>query len=525
MSVLRMNKGNRFLKRCIALCVVLALALAAPITAGAGAVNEVTAQEMTDALDALKQELSTVAGTSETQNAALSRCQELADGAIEKINGRQQSYLREDLLEYVELFTSCMRKSADLQSAASAMENEIASCTALGQEVQQSLTDAVQAVTDPLNDCPLEELESNLGAAEQWTAGISWEQVDAWAASLDGNEELHSRYSALIALLPDWAEAKQTLDRIEGILGSNDQGETADDSVNALQTLCDEKNSIVEDMKQYAAESAADQDALLEQMETFRGRMDAALAECLAENVQENRTQALAQEDLTNRVGNLEEMLLLLYIALGVAAVSLVLGIAALAVGMNKSRVKALERQTFEAEQERRDDTEKLYSNQDRLNRRIEQLSLDMVKPSAAEQDIADLKRIVEEMRRKYASIANRSSEAAPDSAPKPVGRLHLNYNAVAPEMSLFQQTETGEYVLYSDNTIALDRLPQTNTAGGWVRSGLCYLFDLEWNGAVVKPAELGDSYYEISKVLKRATVAGRKTAAEKGLLSIRKIS
>ena len=33
MSVLRKNKGKRFLKQCIAFCVVLALVLAAPIVA------------------------------------------------------------------------------------------------------------------------------------------------------------------------------------------------------------------------------------------------------------------------------------------------------------------------------------------------------------------------------------------------------------------------------------------------------------------------------------------------------------
>lgn len=517
MSVLRIKKGTRFLKRCIALCAVLALVLAAPIAAGAGAVNEVTAQQMQDALSALNRELSTAAETHETQDGALSRCQDLITGAIGKIDAHQQSYLREDLLEYVELFTSCMRKSADLQSAASAMEGEIASCTALGQEVQQSLMDAVQA--SAATDSPFGELESNLMAAEQWTSGISREQADAWLAALSGAEQTQSRYHALIALLPDWAEAKQTLDRFEGALGGSNA------QTDALQTLCDEKNSIVERVKQYPAESDENQDALLEQMETFRGRMDAALAECLAGSVQENRTQALAQEDLTNRVGALEGTLLLLYIALGVAGVSLVLGIVALAVGLNKSRVKALERQALEAEQERRSDAENLYGNQDKLNRRIEQLSMDMVRPGAAERDVAELKRIIENMRREYAAAAARSVGAAPESTARQVGRLHLNYNAVAPELSLLQQTETGEYVLYSDDTIEPDEMPQTNTAGGWVGSGLCSLFELEWNGAVVRPADLGESFYEITKVLKRATVADRKKVVEKGLLSIRKRS
>lgn len=516
MSVLRIKKGTRFLKRCIALCAVLALVLAAPIAAGAGAVNEVTAQEMKDALNALSRELSAAAETLEAQDDTLDDCREQVTGAVEKIDARQQSYLREDLLEYVELFTSCMRKSADLQSAASAMENEIASCTALGQEVQQSLTDAVQA--SAASDSPFGELKNNLEAAEQWTSGISREGADAWLAALSVAEQTQSRYHALTALLPGWAEAKQTLDRIEDILGGSDA------QADALQALCDEKNTIVERMKQYPAESDENQNALLEQMETFRGRMDAALAECLAENVQESRTQALAQEDLTNRVGDLEGMLLLLYIALGVAAVSLVLGIAALAVGMNKSRVKALERQTLEAEQERRSDTENLYGNQDKLNRRIEQLSQDMVRPSTAERDIAELKRVVENMRREYAA-AGKPGAAAPERAARPVGKLHLNYNAVAPELSLLQQTETGEYVLYSDDTVEPAEMPQTNTAGGWVRSGLCCLFELEWNGLVVRPAELGESFYEITDVLKRATVTGRKKVAEKGMLSIRKIS
>ena len=87
-------------------------------------------QEATDALNALQQELSTAAMavnpslpeateevpgeaestavdiTPETQTDMLYRCQELTSNVIEKINDRQQSYLRRDLLEYFQFFTA-----------------------------------------------------------------------------------------------------------------------------------------------------------------------------------------------------------------------------------------------------------------------------------------------------------------------------------------------------------------------------------------------------------------------------------
>lgn len=561
MSVLRKNKGKRFLKQCIAFCVVLALVLAAPIAAGATAAEAVTAQEMTDALNALQQELSMAAMTvnsslpeateevpgeaegsaaglmPETQIDMVYRCQELASSVIEKINGHQQSYLRKDLLEYVQFFTSCMRRSAQLQTCASAMQSKITSCTDLEQEAQQSLLTAVQTVVDPLKDCPFGELADNLAAAEQWTASINREQVDAWSNSLGDNEQLQKRYDTLIELLPDWTEAKQTLDQIEAILnnysGENRvlKGEAATAAAKTLQALCDEKNLVAEMMKHYADGSDADQNAIPEQIADLCGRMDSVVAECLAECVQENRTQAFVQKDLTNRVSDLEGKVLFAYIALIVAAVSLVLGIAALVIGLNKSRVKALEQKTHEIQQKADEFEQKQRDDAQRLNKRIEQLSLDMVKPIAAERETAELKRIIERMRKEQESRTNNSNisnmpiEAVMDNTPKPVGYLHLNYNSVAPQMSLFEQKESGKYVLYSDETIAPVALPQTNTAEGWVRNGLCYLFDLEYNNRVVQPAELGDSYYEIMEVAERAKVEDRKKLVQKGILRIQKRS
>lgn len=539
MSVLRRNKGKRFLKQCIAFCVVLALALAAPITAGATAAEAVTAQEMTDALYALQQEFSAADITPETQTDMLYRCQELTSNVIEKINERQQSYLRRDLLEYVQFFTACMRRSAQLQVCASAMQSQITSCADLEQDAQQSLLTAVQTVADPLKDCPFGELADNLIAAEQWTTIVNREQVDAWSNSLADLEQLQNRYDTLIALLPDWTEAKLTLDRIEDILGDYSgenhvlKGEAATAAAKVLQTLCDEKNLIAEMMKQYADGSDENQNALPEQIKALCGRMDSVVVECLAESVQENRIQAVTQKNLTNRVSDLEGKVLFAYIALAVAGLSLVLGIAALVIGLNKSRVKVLEQKTREiqqkageTEQKYRQDMKQLVSNQNNLNKRIEQLSLDMVRPGAAEREIAELKRIVERMREgRERGADNKPGEAMVDNTPKPVGCLHLNYNSVAPQMSLFEQKESGKYVLYSDETIAPADLPQTNTARGWGSSGLCYLFDLEYNNRVIQPAELGDSYYDIVDVVKRAKVEDRKRLAQKGILRIQKRS
>lgn len=539
MSVLRRNKGKRFLKQCIAFCVVLALALAAPITAGATAAEAVTAQEMTDALYALQQEFSAADIMPETQTDMLYRCQELTSNVIEKINERQQSYLRRDLLEYVQFFTACMRRSAQLQVCASAMQSQITSCADLEQDAQQSLLTAVQTVADPLKDCPFGELADNLIAAEQWTTIVNREQVDAWSNSLADLEQLQNRYDTLIALLPDWTEAKLTLDRIEDILGDYSgenhvlKGEAATAAAKVLQTLCDEKNLIAEMMKQYADGSDENQNALPEQIKALCGRMDSVVVECLAESVQENRIQAVTQKNLTNRVSDLEGKVLFAYIALAVAGLSLVLGIAALVIGLNKSRVKALEQKTREiqqkageTEQKYRQDMNQLICNQNNLNKRIEQLSLDMVRPGAAEREIAELKRIVERMREgRERGADNKPGEAMVDKTPKPVGCLHLNYNSVAPQMSLFEQKESGKYVLYSDETIAPADLPQTNTARGWGSSGLCYLFDLEYNNRVIRPAELGDSYYDIVDVVKRAKVEDRKRLAQKGILRIQKRS
>ena len=298
-----------------------------------------------------------------------------------------------------------------------------------------------------------------------------------------------------------------------------------------IQTLCDEKNLIAEMMKHYADGSDANQNVLPEQIKALCGRMDSVVAECLAECVQENRTQSFVQKDLTNRVSDLEGKVLFAYIALIVAAVSLVLGIAALVIGLNKSRVKALEQKTREIQQKAGETGQKFRDDALQLNKRIEQLSLDMVKPGAAEREIAELKRIMERMRKEQEShannsnIANKPGEAVVDNTPKPVGYLHLNYNSVAPQMSLFEQKESGKYVLYSDETIAPAALPQTNTARGWESSGLCYLFDLENNNRVVQPAELGDSYYEILEVVERAKVEDRKKLAQKGILRIQKRS
>lgn len=558
MNVTQINKGQRFLQQIVALWMIVVLLVATPITAGA--VDEVTAQEMVYALETLQQELSaatkvvdsfseapdtvpketneglTEIDISAAQDDLLNQCQLLVSSVIEKINGKQRVYLHRDLLEYVEKFSSCIRVITQTRDFASQIKANITACKGLGEELQQSLLSAVRITADSMDDWPFGELADNLNVAEQWTCVINYEQVDIWRNSLQQQDEvMRKQYNALIALLPDLAKAKQTLDKVEAVLsgesGKNSisGGGALTTSVNTLQVLCNEKKVIVEDLMQYADKGPEEQAALLERVENLCGRIDPALAECLAESVQENRTLSFTQRGLKNQIGNLEGKLLFLYIALGLAAISLVLGIAALLVGLNKSKVITLEKNILKIEQQVQNDTEKLYTTQKKLDKRIEQISLDMGKPTAAEQDIAELKRIVEGMHRELVKLTDNSRKKQEyektDDGLKPVDALHLDYNAVAPKMSLLLPDEKGEYLRYSDNSIAPAVLHQTNTVGSWQSMGLLYLFDLEWNGSVVNPTSLGDSYYEIIEVAQRAEFLEKNSVAKKGKLRIRKIS
>lgn len=581
MSVLRINKKPRILKRCLALCVAIALLLAVP--ARVNAAEEVSVEEMKSALNALKDVLSNAAasmstgtepvptetaaptgtepasteaasasteteGSSETavptQLDYLNKSQTLVDYIL-NLNWKKP-YLRKDLLDYVVTFTSCVQQSSQLQESAHRTQNSITACADLEQETREDLVSAVQTFNDSLNNCPFDELATNLTAAEQPASYLGNEKLTAYSNSLVQSDEALKQYDALLDLLPDWLETKKRVDEIEGSINgaSRDRLAPAGNefaSVKLLQALCEEKNAIVGALKIYSEMSAGEQNALRARIEALPTQMERTLTECLAESVREGRTQSLIQNDLKNQLGNVEGKLLLVYIALAVAAVGLILGIAVLIISLDKARVSALKAQELEQMFVAKADNlntnqdklskqlEEVYTRQDKLDKRIEQLSVDMAAPSAAEQELAELKRIMLHMQTELSKPTvlpvqkKILKKEKVDPVPVPVGRLHLNYNAVAPTMSLLESREDGAYVCYSDMTIAPAVLHQINTGGSWQNTGILYLFDLVLNGSVVTPAQMGGSFYEITEVIERAAVSENNQIIKKGKLRIQK--
>lgn len=566
MSVLRINKKPRILKRCIALCVAMTLLLTMPVRVDAE--EGVSVQAMTDAFNALQAALtkaaaSMSAGTESvpavtepvptepesvpTETAVPTQMDNLKQSQtlVNNILGNPsliQTYLRKDFLDYVVTFTSSVQASIQLQESAHQTQNGIAACAGLEQEARENLGSAVQKFEDCLNDCPFDELVTNLTAVEQNASFLGNEKLTAYSNSLVQGDEALKQYDALLRLLPDWLETKQRVDEIEGSINDVSKDHLAPTeneiaSVKLLQALYEEKNAIVRELKIYSEMSTEEQAALRTRIEGFPAQMERTLTECLTESVQESQMQTLLQNDLKNQLGNVEGKLLFVYIALAVAAVALILGIAVLIISLDKAKASALKTQKLEqvfmnkanslytSQNKLSKQFEQMYTQQDRLGKRIEQLSVDMAAPSAAEQELAELKRIMARMQeeRPKPIVLSGQKEEKVDPVSVPVGRLHLNYNAVAPAMSLLEPREDGAYVRYSDMTIAPSVLHQINTAGSWQNTGVLYLFDLVLNGSVVTPAQMGGSFYEITEVIERAAVSEHNHITKKGKLRVQK--
>lgn len=227
------------------------------------------------------------------------------------------------------------------------------------------------------------------------------------------------------------------------------------------------------------------------------------------------------------------------FIALGISILAIVMGIVAAVCALKKKdsdnidAVQAAIRLDIEAVNMQnallRGRIDLLYKKLDEQKEPAPAPTVDLTQVHALERRLAAL----EEKLRDNLTPAPKSVpvlDSVPDPLPPVVAKLHLNYQSVNPRNSYLYPHEGGEYILYSDNTVALSEgeFRKVNELKGWKDNGVLHMFRPEIDGKVYDNYEnLPSGYYEAVELKARASV--KKTGEnmymllEKGCISMKR--
>lgn len=243
-------------------------------------------------------------------------------------------------------------------------------------------------------------------------------------------------------------------------------------------------------------------------------------------------------EDLENAQAEYAKKMVLVYIALGLGAVGILIGVVALVlVYMNRSDEPPIDVSKLATREtaERLDKQNKILKQEvqlqdQKLDEQIRQLKYQQ------EALKAELERIQKTAQAPV--VPNPSPAFAPVPQLEPVkmarkvGYLKLEYQSIAPTASFLQNTnQESEYVLYDDDTVEfVNACPDAiNHLSGWNSSGMLYLFNPVLGGVEMHAENClqYSDYYLALATIRRAKVrqitGGNYVLAEKGSVEMKK--
>lgn len=273
------------------------------------------------------------------------------------------------------------------------------------------------------------------------------------------------------------------------------------------------------------------------------------LASPLVQEIQEqiNKLQDQIQQmqgqiqQMQDEISDTSGKSVFVFIALGVSVLAVIMGITAAVCALKKTdgndteNLQAAFRRDLESVSEQNGI---LRGRIDLLYKKLDEKTGTQPFPQtdfAMTQEVQALQSKLTEIEEKLSQLKNQdhSSEITPIDFPPPppeIERLRLFYSSVNPKNSYLSTDEGGEYVLYSDNTVALreGEFHKVNELKGWKDNGVLHMFHPEIDGKMyVNYDNLPSGYYEAMKLKSRAAVkkSGEKryTLLEKGCITMKR--
>ncbi len=332
-----------------------------------------------------------------------------------------------------------------------------------------------------------------------------------------------SYYSAVIALdtavancdeiLDLYQKAWKELHKLQDYVEKQDKSSSAAALFSEMVIRWYEQEDKLETYFQLTPE---EQPALLLAYEQLRQEIEVFPLLAALTNSSTVKKQESQMADLTAQVEDLSGKLVFSYIALGIAAFAILMGIVAAVFALRKP--KGQDHPDW-ASLATRDDVIALSNQQSTLRNQIGML--ERKSQGKGQIDADELVKIQNELKQLQASLEAKtkgiqqaaavSQTPPPPPPPKPICELELHYSPISPANSYMSKTSNGQYELWADMTVTTKPIwkGQMNSLMGWRESGLLYLYDPVINGVCLNMSRdsLPIGYYEIDEIIAPASV------------------
>lgn len=471
--------------------------------------GEVSAEEVLDAKEAF---LALLPEEIKTQYASVIQAQEWAD-----------VFCCEDILAALQLNIKSLKAGSEAMSLREALTQNVQEHESLTEEQRTYYLNAIDDMLAELGEYPSEELLNSLAAFTE--VSVATTEAANYLTRAEAQIASLKNLSDLLDTMELWKDGNSQVALLSEQLNSV-QG-----SKNSVIARCDELVAqaarINDDMNAFFALDTEAQQLLIGEIQSFTGDVDSFLVETILDNAQ-NLT-ALQEE--TQQV---TQKLVLVYVALGVGALAVLIGvIAVVLVATKRPEEPAVDVSTLmtrEAGETLQNQHSILVQKMNLLDQKVDKTLAERTRQ--LEEKVRQLGETITAPERQEAEQPQPQPVDIPaePAMPRQVGYLDLHYSVFAPTTSYFQNVDrVTEYVLYADNTVEyVNSQPNAmNTLSGW-SSGVLFAFDPVLNGQQIPSASYNQypGFYSVNSTLRRASVnrlpSGNYVLSGKGAVEIR---
>ena len=423
----------------------------------------------------------------------------------------------DNALHAVRLSVEAIGEKQRLTPSVQIMEETIRNLTVLENAQKQNYLKNLDQMKEGLEQTPWKDLLEAL--ANDPTAPVSTEGLQTYLTDAALTETAIESFSEVLGSLPDLQLASDRASAAAEYLGDAETADTYEELKQKAQTL-------LKKVYAFFSLSPEEQQALAGQIRDLSGDVSALYTDITV-------SSARKANQLQEQSNQMENKIVLLYVALGAGGLAVIISIIAVILTLAKRpEVQEVDMSLLAS----RKDVEAL-NNQNRSLSRSFQRQDQKMDEIAAQQNarIDDLENRLQEAQRAAQKV--KGEHAVPPMPSKPtlpepqqVGYLELFYNTYSPENSFLTRCEksTG-YVLYDDSSVlfADPCAGAIGTLAAKKSEGLFYLFRPVVDGVELDAGdcEKYHEYFRMGTVKRRAKVrqnmGGNYVCGEKGAIEM----
>lgn len=463
----------------------------------------------------------------------------LMEHAVVLQNMRSNSaYIREDAIAAIQKCTRILSEKKLLEEQIIQVKHQINSSAGLEDAAKERYAQDINFLLSEIGQDPIGELVNCLeDITEDIVDSVNESALEEQLQLVLDVKKSVDSFSEIIDKLPLLSEADKKINVIsESLTGnalnrkdSSQQAEYADqtitETVNQLWDLVQRKDDLKAAVKSYFTISVEKQQGLADSIQQLDKDIDTFLINAVVDGLGVSSSQQADLRTLAKTDAQVSQKFLLVYIALGVAVLSIVMSIVASVCTLCKPKedsidlsgmasredAAALDNQNRHLKNKLKLLEEKVDQWNQSLEERINTLGERVAqaeKPQVITQEVPDPKK---------------NDDDLPNSSPiysqTRVDYLKLDYQSIFPANSVLYPDSNGDYVLFDDGTIAPREplhapLNQMNELKGWKACGMMFLFNPQVAEQEYDSDKdvLPEGFFTAGKVLRRAVV--KKSAA-----------